>query len=162
MCAWSCCSRIRCSLLQPLLDGWWRTRARAAVHAGCPRRVLLPPAGPLALTMLFAGAGYPSSSALPQQQRRRAAGGGEAHSLPLAGEHGPGVLAPLGTPHSPQTFPRGCSWPPGIICRPEQTTHIKLLVGPGLALGSVPLLLPQYTWHQVPYPMMVACKYSCR
>ncbi|XP_064511124.1 noggin-like [Pseudopipra pipra] len=54
----------------------------------------------------------------------------------------------------------GCSWPPGMICRPTQLTRIKLLAwhcwvpqhpGP-----------PNCTWRQIPYPVVTACKCSCR
>ncbi|XP_010583765.1 PREDICTED: noggin-like [Haliaeetus leucocephalus] len=59
-----------------------------------------------------------------------------------------------------ETGPPGCSWPPGMTCRPAQLTHIKLLAwhcwvpqtpGP-----------PHCAWRQIPYPVVAACKCSCR
>ncbi|XP_062990627.1 noggin-like [Elgaria multicarinata webbii] len=59
----------------------------------------------------------------------------------------------------------GCSWPPGMVCRPAQITHIKLLAwhcwvsrdqirGPRKSHQ-------QCTWRQIPYPVVAACKCSC-
>ncbi|XP_061438788.1 noggin-like [Rhineura floridana] len=58
----------------------------------------------------------------------------------------------------------GCSWPPGMTCRPAQVTHIKFLawhcwvskdtLRPGKSLQ-------QCAWRQVPYPVVAACKCSC-
>uniref|UniRef100_K7G384 Noggin n=1 Tax=Pelodiscus sinensis TaxID=13735 RepID=K7G384_PELSI len=60
----------------------------------------------------------------------------------------------------------GCSWPPGMTCRPAQFTHIKLLVwhcwmskDPVISMGR---MLQQCTWRQIPYPVVSACKCSCR
>ncbi|KAM9581179.1 noggin-like [Guaruba guarouba] len=59
-----------------------------------------------------------------------------------------------------ETGPRSCSWPPGMGCRPAQLTRIKLLAwhcwdmqqpGP-----------PRCAWRQIPYPVVAACKCSCR
>ncbi|XP_019400443.1 PREDICTED: noggin-like [Crocodylus porosus] len=59
-----------------------------------------------------------------------------------------------------------CSWPPGMTCRPAQFTHIKLLVwhcwasrDPGMSTSRV---IQQCTWRQIPYPVVAACKCSCR
>ncbi|XP_075431171.1 noggin-1-like [Ascaphus truei] len=56
-----------------------------------------------------------------------------------------------------------CSWPPGMACRQAQLTQIKLLAwhcwtqdaGTGWAAQ-------QCTWRQVPYPVVAACKCTCR
>ncbi|KAM4782912.1 noggin-like [Cyanocitta cristata] len=58
-----------------------------------------------------------------------------------------------------ESGPPGCSWPPGMSCRPAQLTRIKLLAwhcwtpqhpGP-----------PNCAWRQIPYPVVAACKCSC-
>ncbi|XP_037245785.1 noggin-like [Falco rusticolus] len=58
------------------------------------------------------------------------------------------------------TGPPSCSWPPGMTCRPAQVTHIKLLAwhcwGPQ---SPGPL---HCAWQQIPYPVVAACKCSCR
>uniref|UniRef100_A0A8C4XKL4 Noggin n=1 Tax=Falco tinnunculus TaxID=100819 RepID=A0A8C4XKL4_FALTI len=58
------------------------------------------------------------------------------------------------------TGPPSCSWPPGMTCRPAQVTHIKLLAwhcwGPR---SPGPL---HCAWRQIPYPVVAACKCSCR
>lgn len=59
----------------------------------------------------------------------------------------------------------GCSWPPGMTCRPAQVTHIKLLawhcwVNRDQAL-STGKSLQQCVWRQIPYPVVAACKCSC-
>ncbi|XP_029445980.1 noggin-1-like [Rhinatrema bivittatum] len=58
-----------------------------------------------------------------------------------------------------------CSWPPGMVCRQAQLTHIKLLAW-HCWMGKDPLstgrLMNQCTWRQIPYPVVVACKCSCR
>ncbi|XP_066490565.1 noggin-like [Tiliqua scincoides] len=59
----------------------------------------------------------------------------------------------------------GCSWPPGMTCRPAQVTHIKLLawhcwVNRDQAL-SAGQSLQQCVWRQIPYPVVAACKCSC-
>nr|XP_004650651.2 noggin-like [Jaculus jaculus] len=61
------------------------------------------------------------------------------------------------------TSPRSCSWPPGMTCRPAQTTHIQLLawhcwLRPGLPPGPEP---QQCAWRRVLYPVVAACKCSC-
>ncbi|KAM4721153.1 noggin-1-like [Rhinophrynus dorsalis] len=56
-----------------------------------------------------------------------------------------------------------CSWPPGMVCRQAQLTQIKLLAwhcwmqdtGTGWATQ-------QCIWRQVPYPVVAACKCTCR
>lgn len=60
----------------------------------------------------------------------------------------------------------GCSWPPGMTCRPAQVTHIKLLAwhcwvnrDHTLSTGK---FLQQCTWRQIPYPVVAVCKCSCR
>ncbi|XP_074428814.1 noggin-like [Larus michahellis] len=58
------------------------------------------------------------------------------------------------------TAPPGCSWPPGMTCRPAQLTHIKLLAWHCWAPRSPG---PQHcAWRQIPYPVVAACKCSCR
>ncbi|XP_076711547.2 noggin-like [Callospermophilus lateralis] len=62
--------------------------------------------------------------------------------------------------------PPACSWPPGMTCRPAQTMHIKLLawhcwLSPRLPPGQA-LPLQQCAWRQVLYPVVAACKCSCR
>ncbi|XP_040215452.1 noggin-like [Rana temporaria] len=56
-----------------------------------------------------------------------------------------------------------CSWPPGMSCRQAQLTQIKLLAwhcwiqdaGKGWTSQNC-------MWRQVPYPVVVACKCTCR
>ncbi|XP_056384193.1 noggin-2-like [Hyla sarda] len=56
-----------------------------------------------------------------------------------------------------------CSWPPGMECRQAQLTHIKILAwhcwmqdaGKGWASQNC-------MWRQVPYPVVAACKCTCR
>lgn len=59
-----------------------------------------------------------------------------------------------------ETGPPGCSWPPGMSCRPAQITHIKLLAWHCWAPG--PPGPPHCAWRQIPYPVVSACKCSCR
>ncbi|NXW53886.1 NOGG protein, partial [Eurystomus gularis] len=59
-----------------------------------------------------------------------------------------------------ETGPPGCSWPPGMACHPAQLAHIKLLAWHCWAAGaSGP---PHCAWRQIPYPVVAACKCSCR
>ncbi|XP_069823349.1 noggin-like [Dendropsophus ebraccatus] len=56
-----------------------------------------------------------------------------------------------------------CSWPPGMECRQAQLTQIKILAwhcwmqdaGKGWASQNC-------MWRQVPYPVVAACKCTCR
>ncbi|NP_001089147.1 noggin 4 S homeolog precursor [Xenopus laevis] len=56
-----------------------------------------------------------------------------------------------------------CSWPPGMACRQAQLTQIKLLAwhcwmkDTGLGWAT-----QQCTWRQVPYPVVAACKCTCK
>ncbi|XP_063284174.1 noggin-like [Pelobates fuscus] len=56
-----------------------------------------------------------------------------------------------------------CSWPPGMACRQAQLTQIKILAwhcwtsDPGVGWPS-----QQCIWRQVPYPVVAACKCTCR
>ncbi|KFR08883.1 Noggin, partial [Nipponia nippon] len=59
-----------------------------------------------------------------------------------------------------ETSTPGCSWPPGMTCRPAQLTHIKLLAWHCWAPQSPGP--PQCAWRQIPYPVVAACKCSCR
>ncbi|XP_019330352.1 PREDICTED: noggin-1-like [Aptenodytes forsteri] len=59
-----------------------------------------------------------------------------------------------------ETGPPGCSWPPGMTCRPAQLTHIKLLAWHCWAPRSPGP--PHCAWRQIPYPVVAACKCSCR
>ncbi|KAM6137969.1 noggin-1-like [Pterocles gutturalis] len=59
-----------------------------------------------------------------------------------------------------ETGPPGCSWPPGMTCRPAQLTHIKLLAWHCWAPRSPGP--PHCAWRQIPYPVVTACKCSCR
>ncbi|XP_030045905.1 noggin-like [Microcaecilia unicolor] len=58
-----------------------------------------------------------------------------------------------------------CSWPPGMVCRQAQVTQLKILAW-HCWTGKDPLgtgrLIHQCTWRQVPYPVVAACKCSCR
>lgn len=57
------------------------------------------------------------------------------------------------------TGPPGCSWPPGMACRPAQLTRIKLLAWHcWTAQQPGP---PHCTWRLIPYPVVAACKCSC-
>lgn len=59
-----------------------------------------------------------------------------------------------------ETGPPGCSWPPGMACRPAQLTRIKLLAWHcWTAQHPGPT---NCTWRQIPYPVVAACKCSCR
>ncbi|XP_056338220.1 uncharacterized protein LOC130248469 [Oenanthe melanoleuca] len=54
----------------------------------------------------------------------------------------------------------GCSWPPGMACRPAQLTRIQLLAW---HCWAPPLPGPaNCTWRHIPYPVVAACKCSCR
>ncbi|XP_069509159.1 noggin-like [Ambystoma mexicanum] len=63
--------------------------------------------------------------------------------------------------------PSSCSWPPGMVCRRAQLTQIKLLAWhcwatpteAGVAAGRP---VQQCAWRLVPYPVVAACKCSCR
>uniref|UniRef100_A0A8D0H678 Noggin n=1 Tax=Sphenodon punctatus TaxID=8508 RepID=A0A8D0H678_SPHPU len=59
-----------------------------------------------------------------------------------------------------------CSWPPGMTCRPAHFTHIKLLVWHCWVskdpAGGTGRSLQQCAWRQIPYPVVAACKCSCR
>jgi len=59
-----------------------------------------------------------------------------------------------------RTGPPACSWPPGMACRPAQLAHLKLLAWHCWA--ARPPGPPHCAWRQVPYPVVVACKCSCR
>ncbi|KAM6320602.1 noggin-like [Aegotheles albertisi] len=59
-----------------------------------------------------------------------------------------------------ETGPPGCSWPPGMACRPAQVTHIKLLAWHCWAPAAPGPL--HCAWRQIPYPVVAACKCSCR
>ncbi|XP_075583943.1 noggin-like [Pelecanus crispus] len=59
-----------------------------------------------------------------------------------------------------ETGDAGCSWPPGMTCRPAQLTHIKLLAWHCWA--PRPPGPPHCAWRQIPYPVVAACKCSCR
>uniref|UniRef100_A0A8C3BGA5 Noggin n=1 Tax=Cairina moschata TaxID=8855 RepID=A0A8C3BGA5_CAIMO len=59
-----------------------------------------------------------------------------------------------------QPEPSGCSWPPGMACRPAQLTQLKLLAWHCWA--PRPPGPPHCAWRQIPYPVVVACKCSCR
>ncbi|XP_068258461.1 noggin-like [Nyctibius grandis] len=59
-----------------------------------------------------------------------------------------------------ETGPPGCSWPPSMTCRPAQITHIKLLAWHCWAPRSPGP--PHCAWRQIPYPVIAACKCSCR
>ncbi|XP_075040196.1 noggin-like [Mixophyes fleayi] len=56
-----------------------------------------------------------------------------------------------------------CSWPPGMSCRQAQLTQIKLLAwhcwmqDPSKGWASQNCM-----WRQVPYPVVAACKCTCR
>uniref|UniRef100_A0A8C7JDE0 Noggin n=1 Tax=Oncorhynchus kisutch TaxID=8019 RepID=A0A8C7JDE0_ONCKI len=50
---------------------------------------------------------------------------------------------------------RSCSFPSGMACRQAQTTQIKILAWHCVA-GRKCL------WRQVPYPVVTACKCSCK
>nr|XP_033788731.1 noggin-like [Geotrypetes seraphini] len=58
-----------------------------------------------------------------------------------------------------------CSWPPGMVCRQAQVTQLKILAWHCWTsqdtLGTSKSI-HQCTWRQVPYPVVVACKCSCR
>ncbi|KAM8821316.1 noggin-like [Eudromia elegans] len=56
----------------------------------------------------------------------------------------------------------GCSWPPGMTCRPAQLTHIKLLAWHCWAARPPAPAAQQCAWRQIPYPVVAACKCSCR
>lgn len=57
----------------------------------------------------------------------------------------------------------GCSWPPGMACRPAQLTHIKLLAWHCWAARAARAPGPPHcAWRQIPYPVVAACKCSCR
>ncbi|XP_061086479.1 noggin-2-like [Conger conger] len=73
---------------------------------------------------------------------------------------------------------RSCSFPSGMSCRRAQITHIKILAwhcwggedgggkifgtGRGLAGPSIGVSGKRCTWRQVPYPVVTACKCSCK
>ncbi|XP_064310825.1 noggin-like [Phalacrocorax carbo] len=59
-----------------------------------------------------------------------------------------------------ETGTPGCSWPPGMTCRPAQLTHIKLLAWHCWVPRSP--VSPHCAWRQIPYPVVAACKCSCR
>lgn len=59
-----------------------------------------------------------------------------------------------------ETGPRSCSWPPGMGCRPARLTHIKLLAWHCWAVQHPGP--PRCAWRQIPYPVVAACKCSCR
>ncbi|XP_025928295.1 noggin-like [Apteryx rowi] len=58
--------------------------------------------------------------------------------------------------------PACCSWPPGMACRPAQLTHIKLLAWHCWASRPPAPGPQQCAWRQIPYPVVAACKCSCR
>ncbi|XP_053545404.1 noggin-like [Bombina bombina] len=56
-----------------------------------------------------------------------------------------------------------CSWPPGMVCRQAQLTQIKLLAWHCWVQNtSAGWAAQQCMWRQVPYPVVAACKCSCR
>ncbi|KAM6437160.1 noggin-like [Liasis olivaceus] len=59
----------------------------------------------------------------------------------------------------------GCSWPPGMTCRPAQITHIKLLAWHCWLNGTQSLnprkSRKECVWRQIPYPVVAACKCAC-
>ncbi|XP_053326259.1 noggin-like [Spea bombifrons] len=56
-----------------------------------------------------------------------------------------------------------CSWPPGMACRQAQLTQIKLLAWHCWTQEAGTNWAPQQcTWRQVPYPVVAACKCTCR
>ncbi|XP_075285517.1 noggin-like [Opisthocomus hoazin] len=59
-----------------------------------------------------------------------------------------------------ETATPGCSWPPGMACRPAQLTHLKLLAWHCWAARAPGP--PHCAWRQIPYPVVAACKCSCR
>uniref|UniRef100_A0A8B9FAC1 Noggin n=1 Tax=Amazona collaria TaxID=241587 RepID=A0A8B9FAC1_9PSIT len=71
------------------------------------------------------------------------------------------VFWPLWVRHTAcETGLRSCSWPPGLSCRPAQLTHIKLLAWHCWAMQQPGP--PRCAWRQIPYPVVAACKRSCR
>ncbi|KAM8930672.1 noggin-1-like [Pelodytes ibericus] len=56
-----------------------------------------------------------------------------------------------------------CSWPPGMVCRQAQLTQIKLLAWhcwtPPAGTGWTS---QQCIWRLVPYPVVTACKCTCK
>ncbi|XP_036380597.1 noggin-2-like [Megalops cyprinoides] len=71
---------------------------------------------------------------------------------------------------------QSCSFPSGMSCRRAQVTHIKILAwhcwggeeGPGrvtdggLAGPGTGVSVKRCIWRQVPYPVVTACKCSCK
>uniref|UniRef100_UPI00398F6F93 noggin-like n=1 Tax=Pristiophorus japonicus TaxID=55135 RepID=UPI00398F6F93 len=55
-----------------------------------------------------------------------------------------------------------CSWPAGMSCTQAQWTHIKLLVWHCWTAKERGATLQHCTWRQTPYPVVTACKCSCR
>ncbi|XP_048473669.1 noggin-like [Rhincodon typus] len=55
-----------------------------------------------------------------------------------------------------------CSWPPGMSCSQAEWMHIKLLVWHCWTVKERVRASQQCTWRQVPYPVVTACKCSCR
>ncbi|XP_067830319.1 noggin-1-like [Heptranchias perlo] len=55
-----------------------------------------------------------------------------------------------------------CSWPVGMTCKQAQWTQIKLLVWHCWTAKEREETLQHCTWRQIPYPVVTACKCSCR
>ncbi|XP_043927329.1 noggin-like [Protopterus annectens] len=64
-----------------------------------------------------------------------------------------------------ETSSATCSWPPGMSCGVAQITQIKLLAWhcwTAINSANMERTMKQCTWRQVPYPVVTACKCSCR
>ncbi|KAM9324513.1 noggin-like [Gastrophryne carolinensis] len=56
-----------------------------------------------------------------------------------------------------------CSWPPGMSCRQAQITQIKLLAWHcWMHVAGKGWTSQKCMWRQVPYPVVAACKCTCK
>ncbi|XP_050788333.1 noggin-like [Gopherus flavomarginatus] len=146
------------TLRQDLADGTNRYRKKLLQEAeNVELPVLLPPEEGMASNL---------SQAVAHRLRQWLVDSATCHLTSSWVDLGP-VFWPRWVRHTEcDTSHTGCSWPPGMTCRPAQFTHIKLLVwhcwiskDPAIDTGRT---LQQCTWRQIPYPVVSACKCSCR
>uniref|UniRef100_A0A4W5M3A5 Noggin n=1 Tax=Hucho hucho TaxID=62062 RepID=A0A4W5M3A5_9TELE len=57
---------------------------------------------------------------------------------------------------------RSCSFPSGMACRQAQTTQIKILAWHCWSIEERGGAGRKCLWRQVPYPVVTACKCSCK
>uniref|UniRef100_A0A3B3SFS3 Noggin n=1 Tax=Paramormyrops kingsleyae TaxID=1676925 RepID=A0A3B3SFS3_9TELE len=57
---------------------------------------------------------------------------------------------------------QSCSFPSGMSCRQAQVTQIKILAWHCWADSGASLFGKRCVWRQVPYPVVTACKCSCK